>query len=355
MAKPFDERSILGHFIGWPRPPHPSVMPPEECQNSSCPLNVRSVLLARKGEEMLHVDVDVPYMESFLGLTSSLFCFVPRGKSAWSSRFFQTFFAGEGVVEKPGWFVAKETADFVLGDFKLSPGAGSLAPKETAKVIGTFTATEPKNWHHQIGIHVPGLQEDASDSRRGEGDGDTGYKEYLLSAQSATPGIDAGNVHSIFEEHYVAPTLEDAVAFAGRLAIRAFDEEARYFSFGPLPVQGQSSDPPDPARFRITNPNPIACDVKFEIKPTAVVGKDAPGYKEEVSWELPEVAADEEDVLDLGEVCVGTAKVVSFHINNSTAHTLRFQFPDSLPPPLEGIKIVPSIGHVLPGMKKQNL
>ncbi|CAK9007558.1 unnamed protein product [Durusdinium trenchii] len=102
MAKPFDERSILGHFIGWPRPPHPSVMPPEECQNSSCPLNVRSVLLARKGEEMLHVDVDVPYMESFLGLTSSLFCFVPRGKSAWSSRFFQTFFAGEGVVEKPG-------------------------------------------------------------------------------------------------------------------------------------------------------------------------------------------------------------------------------------------------------------
>merc|ERR1712166_1051858 len=26
--------------------------------------------------------------------TSSVFCFVPRGKSAWSSRFFQTFFAG---------------------------------------------------------------------------------------------------------------------------------------------------------------------------------------------------------------------------------------------------------------------
>lgn len=94
MAKPVEERSVLGHFIGWPRPPHPSVMPPEQCQNSSCPLNVRSVLLAKKGDEMLHVDVDVPYVESFMGLTSSLFCFVPRGKSAWSSRFFQTFFAG---------------------------------------------------------------------------------------------------------------------------------------------------------------------------------------------------------------------------------------------------------------------
>ncbi|CAJ1362126.1 unnamed protein product, partial [Effrenium voratum] len=95
MAKPFTERTVLGHFIGWPRPPHFSVMDPQLCQNSSCPLNVRSVLLDLKDtEESMHVDVDVPYLESFLGLTSSLFCFVPRGKSAWSSRFFQTFFAG---------------------------------------------------------------------------------------------------------------------------------------------------------------------------------------------------------------------------------------------------------------------
>mmetsp|Transcript_17943 Transcript_17943/g.40450 ORF Transcript_17943/g.40450 Transcript_17943/m.40450 type:complete len:625 (+) Transcript_17943:21-1895(+) len=95
MAKPFVERDKLGHFIGWPRPPHPSVMPAESCPNSSCPLNVRSVLLSLKDTEpLLHVDVDVPYVESFIGLTTSVFCFVPRGKSAWSSRFFQTFFAG---------------------------------------------------------------------------------------------------------------------------------------------------------------------------------------------------------------------------------------------------------------------
>eukprot|EP00440_Ansanella_granifera_P003736 gb/GFBE01004053.1/.p1 GENE.gb/GFBE01004053.1/~~gb/GFBE01004053.1/.p1 ORF type:complete len:633 (+),score=120.75 gb/GFBE01004053.1/:1-1899(+) len=94
MAKPLDERQFLGHFVGWPRPPHASVMRPEDCKNDSCPLNVRSVLLAMKGEADMHVDVDVPYLESFIGLSSSLFCFVPRGKSAWSSRFFQTFFAG---------------------------------------------------------------------------------------------------------------------------------------------------------------------------------------------------------------------------------------------------------------------
>lgn len=95
LGKPVDERPMLGHFIGWPRPPHPSVMSSAECSNASCPLAVRSVLLALgETEPDMHVDVDVPYIESFLGLTNSIFCFVPRGKSAWSSRFFQTFFAG---------------------------------------------------------------------------------------------------------------------------------------------------------------------------------------------------------------------------------------------------------------------
>ncbi|CAE8647692.1 unnamed protein product [Polarella glacialis] len=95
LARPLEERDFLGHFIGWPRPPHPSAMSKESCKDASCALNVRSVLLALKGNDSeMHVDVDVPYMESFLGLTSSLFCFVPRGKSAWSSRFFQTYFAG---------------------------------------------------------------------------------------------------------------------------------------------------------------------------------------------------------------------------------------------------------------------
>ena len=28
------------------------------------------------------------------------------------------------------------------------------------------------------------------------------------------------------------------------------------------------------------------------------------GYVEEVAWELPEVAGDEEDILNLGEVCI---------------------------------------------------
>merc|ERR1712194_651471 len=94
LKKPLQERTVLGHFVGWPRPPHAWIMNPKDCQNATCPWNVRAGLLEMKDEPDMHVDVDVPYIESFMGLTGSIFCFVPRGKSAWSSRFFQTFFAG---------------------------------------------------------------------------------------------------------------------------------------------------------------------------------------------------------------------------------------------------------------------
>eukprot|EP00746_Dinoflagellata_sp_MGD_P131008 gnl/MRDRNA2_/MRDRNA2_64838_c0_seq1.p1 gnl/MRDRNA2_/MRDRNA2_64838_c0~~gnl/MRDRNA2_/MRDRNA2_64838_c0_seq1.p1 ORF type:complete len:186 (+),score=17.13 gnl/MRDRNA2_/MRDRNA2_64838_c0_seq1:27-584(+) len=36
---------------------------------------------------------DVPYAEAMRGSFSSKFCFIPRGKSAWSSRFFRVMFS----------------------------------------------------------------------------------------------------------------------------------------------------------------------------------------------------------------------------------------------------------------------
>jgi hypothetical protein len=45
-----------------------------------------------KDDPRLNIEQDVPYMEALLGALKSKFCFVPRGKSAWSSRFFQVFF-----------------------------------------------------------------------------------------------------------------------------------------------------------------------------------------------------------------------------------------------------------------------
>ncbi len=39
-----------------------------------------------------HAEQDVPYQEALIGAVSSRFCFVPRGKSAWSSRLFRILF-----------------------------------------------------------------------------------------------------------------------------------------------------------------------------------------------------------------------------------------------------------------------
>ncbi|CAE7232354.1 Hydin [Symbiodinium sp. CCMP2456] len=182
-----------------------------------------------------------------------------------------------------------EKGELLVGDFKIVPAEGSLAPQDKVKIVGTFTATEPKFCEHKIGIHVDGLPDD---SRSGGGSrddafagdaGDKGFREYILTAQSCTPGIDTENMQSMFEEQFVAPTLEDAIATAGRVDIRAFDEEARYFSFGPVSLQGPS-DRQEPAKFRITNPNPIPCDVKFDIKPTiAPTGKEVPVLPFELS------------------------------------------------------------------------
>lgn len=43
---------------------------------------------------------------------------------------------------------------------------------------------------------------------------------------------------------------------------------------------------------------------------------------------------------------------MSFHISNASSNFLRFEFPE-LPTPLESVRITPSVGHVMPGMKKQ--
>merc|ERR1719446_1886185 len=98
---------------------------------------------------------------------------------------------------------------------------------------------------------------------------ESGFREYLLTGQSCTPGIDTENMSMLFEEHFVARSLEDAIATTGRIDIRAYCEDDRVFSFGPVVVQGPSSDAhsgTEAAKFRITNPKAIPCDVKFELK-----------------------------------------------------------------------------------------
>jgi len=153
MAQPFHQREVLGHFIGWPRPPHPSVQDPKTCQDASCPLNVRSVLLAMKGEPDMHLDVDVPYVESFIGLTNSNFCFVPRGKSAWSSRFFQTFFAGCVPI------VLNDLYEPPFGEIVDLPSAIIKWPmKEVPVLVDYLRQMKENNPEDMLALHLAGKE-----------------------------------------------------------------------------------------------------------------------------------------------------------------------------------------------------
>lgn len=84
---PPGERAYLADFVGWNRPLHRS-------QGGTHVPSPRGSILAMSKEPDLHIRQDVPYAEAALGALNSRFCLVPRGKSAWSSRFFRVIFAG---------------------------------------------------------------------------------------------------------------------------------------------------------------------------------------------------------------------------------------------------------------------
>eukprot|EP00929_Paragymnodinium_shiwhaense_P033992 TRINITY_DN18551_c0_g1_i4.p1 TRINITY_DN18551_c0_g1~~TRINITY_DN18551_c0_g1_i4.p1 ORF type:complete len:570 (+),score=73.56 TRINITY_DN18551_c0_g1_i4:298-2007(+) len=119
---PPDQRRFLAEFVGWWRPLHAGQAPGESPRKS-----ILRWASAEGGEkdrrelesEELFIKQDVPYIEALKGSTSSRFCLVPRGKSAWSSRFFRALFAGcvlvllnddyeppfEAFLDVPQWLI----------------------------------------------------------------------------------------------------------------------------------------------------------------------------------------------------------------------------------------------------------
>ncbi|CAD7949945.1 unnamed protein product [Amoebophrya sp. A120] len=84
MAMP--DRPWVGDFVGWNRPLHAA-----QGNETTSP---RQALLrwAKRYPSEMHIRQDVPYSEALRGSISSRFCFVPRGKSAWSSRLFRVLY-----------------------------------------------------------------------------------------------------------------------------------------------------------------------------------------------------------------------------------------------------------------------
>ncbi|CAK0870545.1 unnamed protein product [Prorocentrum cordatum] len=85
-AVPMGMRAYVGDFVGWNRPLHHS-------QGTAESPRQRLLKWAARFPDM-HIRQDVPYAEALEGSVNSRFCFVPRGKSAWSSRMFRVLFGG---------------------------------------------------------------------------------------------------------------------------------------------------------------------------------------------------------------------------------------------------------------------
>lgn len=119
---PPSHRRFLAEFVGWHRPLHAAQ------GTADSPRKAILRWAADGGGEKdrrdlesyeLFVKQDVPYVEALRGSTSSRFCLVPRGKSAWSSRFFRALFAGcvpvllndeyeapfEAFLDVPRWLI----------------------------------------------------------------------------------------------------------------------------------------------------------------------------------------------------------------------------------------------------------
>ncbi|ORX48158.1 hypothetical protein BCR36DRAFT_329786 [Piromyces finnis] len=97
--------------------------------------------------------------------------------------------------------------------------------------------------------------------------------EYKLTGESCLPGINIKDFNSIFEEHTVCKRLE-----LFKVQNNVYAEEDRVFYFGAL-LTGLHSQ----ARFKISNPYKIPCDVSLSLKPR---GKSSKNDSSEFPFEL---------------------------------------------------------------------
>eukprot|EP00833_Pecoramyces_ruminatium_P007172 jgi/Orpsp1_1/1181204/evm.model.c7180000076296.1 len=88
--------------------------------------------------------------------------------------------------------------------------------------------------------------------------------EYRLTGESCLPGINIKDFNSIFEEHTVCKRLE-----LFKVQNNVYAEEDRVFYFGAL-LTGLHSQ----ARFKISNPYKIPCDVTLSLKPRGKSNKN---------------------------------------------------------------------------------
>merc|ERR1719261_1708274 len=139
--------------------------------------------------------------------------------------------------------------------FVVAPASGRLAAGEKVELKVTFNPIEEGDYDFQIFPHIRSLSPELP------------MNPYSISGHSCYPAINTDDIQVIFEEHFVARTLEDAQAMADSKEIRVYCEDDQVFSFGPVLVRSGEFGKDPPAEFRISNPKPIPVTVNFDRKP----------------------------------------------------------------------------------------
>lgn len=140
------------------------------------------------------------------------------------------------------------------GQWSISPCKGSIPPESSCTVDVTFAGNSQKIYEQKLGIDILG--------RDPGGEGNEFV--YDVIAESCIPGINTENYDSIFEEQIVVPSLTSGQNIASFLNSNVFTIEEKIFYFGTLVPSKNPEGVVE--KFKITNPNKIPCNVKFETR-----------------------------------------------------------------------------------------
>lgn len=133
-----------------------------------------------------------------------------------------------------------------FGPFVISPITGVISAGTKQQVTVEFSPEYPGSYEENIAVDI---------SDRAPSDGDAA--EYHLVGESCIPGINTTEFSSIFEEHTVCKRVD-----SNMLPSSVYAEDERVFYFGAF-LAGQQAQ----ARFRISNPYKVPCEVAISTKP----------------------------------------------------------------------------------------
>ncbi|KAI8803400.1 hypothetical protein BJ742DRAFT_498091 [Cladochytrium replicatum] len=150
--------------------------------------------------------------------------------------------------------IVKQADAVNFGPFTIYPNSGVVSPSTRQTITVEFHSENPGNFEEVIAI-------DISERSVNEIAEIIGYR---IIGESCLPGINTLEFASIFEEHMMCKRLE---LFTTQTNIYA--EEERVFYFGAFLAGNQVS-----ARFKISNPFKVTCDVLINTKPRTRVKSD---------------------------------------------------------------------------------